>query len=135
MFVVDASVTLAWCFDDEASAATEAVLRRLLLEGAIAPAHWSLEVGNGLRVGERRGRIDRSKLASAESLLTELLVDVVPVDIPTMLRAVALARRHDLTVYDAAYLDLAATRGLGLATIDEQLMAACRKARVRLIAA
>ncbi len=135
MFVVDASMTLAWCFDDEASAETEAVLRRLLLEGAIAPAHWSLEVGNGLRFGERRGRIDKAKLAVAESLLTDLFVDVVAIDIPTMLRAVDVARRHDLTVYDAAYLDLAARRGLGLATIDEQLATACRKARVPLIAA
>jgi predicted nucleic acid-binding protein len=135
MFVVDASVTLAWCFDDEATAATEAVLRRLLLEGAMAPAHWSLEVGNGLRFGERRGRIDRTKLATAESLLTDLQVDIVPVDIPTMLSAIEVARRHDLTVYDAAYLDLAARRGLALATVDQQLVAACRKARVRVIAA
>jgi predicted nucleic acid-binding protein len=135
MFVVDASVTLAWCFDDEATPDTEAILRRLLLEGAMAPAHWSLEVGNGLRYGERRGRIDRAKLIVAESLLMDLLVDVVPVDIPTMLRAVDVARRHDLTVYDAAYLDLAATRGLALATIDRQLIDACRKDRVRVIAA
>ena len=135
MFVVDASVTLAWCFDDEGTPATESVLRRLLLEGAIAPAHWSLEVGNGLRFGERRGRIDRAKLANVQTLLSDLLVDVVPIDIPTMLRAVEVARRHDLTVYDAAYLDLAATRGLALATIDRQLVSACRKARVRVIAA
>jgi predicted nucleic acid-binding protein len=127
-------VTLAWCFDDEATPDTEAILRRLLLEGAMAPAHWSLEVGNGLRYGERRGRIDRAKLSVVESLLTDLLVDVVPVDIPTMLRAVDIARRHDLTVYDAAYLDLAATRGLALATIDRQLIDACRKERVRVIA-
>lgn len=135
MFVVDASVTLAWCFDDEGTPDTEAILRRLLLEGAMAPAHWSLEVGNGLRYGERRGRIDRAKLQVVESLLTDLLVDVVPVDIPTMLRAVDISRRHDLTVYDAAYLDLASTRGLALATIDQQLVAACRKERVRVIAA
>lgn len=135
MFVLDASVTLAWCFDDETTVETEAVLRRLLLEGALAPAHWSLEVGNGLRFGERRGRLDGDKLAAAESLLSDLLVDVVPVDIPMMLRTVAVARRHDLTVYDAAYLDLAATRGLGLATIDRQLIVACRKERVRVIAA
>jgi predicted nucleic acid-binding protein len=134
MFVVDASVTLAWCFEDESSAETEAVLRRLLLEGAIAPAHWSLEVGNGLRFGERRGRLDGAKLAVAEALLADLLVDVIPVDIATMLRAVAVARRHDLTVYDAAYLELAATRGLALATIDRQLAAACRKERVRVVA-
>jgi predicted nucleic acid-binding protein len=135
MFVVDASMTLAWCFEDESSPETEAVLRRLLLEGAIAPAHWSLEVGNGLRSGERRGRLDGAKLAVAEALLADLFVDVVPVDIPTMLRAVAVARRHDLTVYDAAYLELAATRGLALATIDRQLAAACRSERVRVVAA
>ena len=134
MFVVDASVTLAWCFDDETTDDTEALLRRLLLEGAMAPAHWSLEVGNGLRFGERRGRLDGAKLAAAESLLSDLHVDVVPVDIPGMLRAVAVARRHDLTVYDAAYLDLASTRGLALATTDRQLAAACRKEKVRVIA-
>ena len=133
MFVVDASVTLAWCFDDEASVDTEAVLRRLLLEGAIAPGHWSLEVGNGLRFGERRGRIDGAKVAAAGSLLADLFVDVIPIDIPATLRAVELARRHDLTVYDAAYLDLAATRGVGLATIDQELIAACRKAHVTVI--
>lgn len=135
MFVVDASVTLAWCFDDETTVDTEALLRRLLLEGALAPAHWSLEVGNGLRFGERRGRLDGAKLAAAETLLSDLQVDVVPVDIPAMLRAVAVARRHDLTVYDAAYLDLAAVRGLALATTDRQLVAACRKEKVRVIAA
>lgn len=135
MFVVDASVTLAWCFEDEATFETEAVLRRLLLEGAMAPAHWSLEVGNGLRFGERRGRIDGAKVAAVGALLADLFVDVIPIDIPATLRAVDLARRHDLTVYDAAYLDLAATRGLGLATIDQELIAACRKARVPVIAA
>jgi predicted nucleic acid-binding protein len=135
MFVVDASVTLAWCFEDEATVETEAVLRQLLLEGAMVPAHWSLEVGNGLRFGERRGRLDAAKLATAESLLSDLHVDVIPIDIPATLRAVDLARRHDLTVYDAAYLDLATTRGLGLATVDQALIAACRKARVPVIAA
>jgi predicted nucleic acid-binding protein len=135
MFVVDASVTLAWCFEDETTSDTEALLRRLLLEGAIAPAHWSLEVGNGLRFGERRGWIDGAKLAVAESLLSDLQVDVVPVDVPAVLRAVAVARRHDLTVYDAAYLDLASIRGLALATADRRLMAACRKEKVRVLVA
>jgi predicted nucleic acid-binding protein len=135
VFVVDASMTLAWCFDDETTVETEAVLRRLLLEGAMAPAHWSLEVGNGLRFGERRGRIDRAKLAASEAFLSDLQVDIVSVDIPATVRAIQLARRHDLTVYDAAYLDLAMTRGLGLATIDDELGSACRKERVRVIAA
>lgn len=135
MFVLDASMTLAWCFEDETTVDTEAVLRRLLLEGATAPAHWSLEVGNGLRFGERRGRLDHGRLEAAESLLSDLFVDLVTVDIAMMFRAIAVARRHDLTVYDAAYLELASTRGLGLATIDRQLIEACHKERVRVIAA
>ena len=135
MFVLDASMALAWCFEDEVSTETEAVLRRLLLEGAMAPAHWPLEVGNGLRFGERRGRISRAKLVTATSLLVDLRVDVVPVDVSMAMRAVAVARRFELTVYDAAYLDLAATRGLPLATIDQDLAVACRKARVRLVEA
>jgi predicted nucleic acid-binding protein len=71
----------------------------------------------------------------AESLLTDLMVDVLPVDIPATLRDLQLARRHDLTVYDAAYLDLAMTRGLGLATIDADLITACRRENVRIIGA
>jgi predicted nucleic acid-binding protein len=135
MFVVDASVTLAWCFDDETTEATEGVLRRLLMEGAIAPAHWPLEVANGLRYGEKRGRLNRAKLAIAESLLVDLLVDLVAVDVATALHVANLARRYDLSVYDAAYLELAASRGIGLATLDQHLAAACRKARVPLVAA
>ncbi len=135
MFVVDASITLAWCFADESSDATDDVLRRLLTEGGLAPAHWPLEVANALRFGERRGWIDEAKLAVARSLLTELPVDVVPVDVAAALDVVDLARRHDLTSYDAVYLDLAASRGLALATADRRLAAACRDASVALIAA
>jgi predicted nucleic acid-binding protein len=135
MFIVDASITLAWCFADESSDLTDGVLRRLLTEGGLAPAHWPVEVANALRFGERRGRIDEATLSVARSLLTDLPVDVVPVDIAAALDAVELARRYDLTVYDAVYLDLAATRGLALATVDRRLAAACGEARVALIAA
>jgi predicted nucleic acid-binding protein len=135
MFIVDASITLAWCFADESSDLTDGVLRRLLTEGGLAPAHWPVEVANALRFGERRGRIDEAALSVARSLLTDLPVDVVPVDIAAALDAVDLARRYDLTVYDAVYLDLAARRGLALATVDRRLAAACGKASVALIAA
>ena len=135
MFVVDASITLAWCFADESTDATDGVLRRLLTEGGLVPAHWPMEVANALRFGERRGRIDEAKLSVARSLLTDLPVDVVPIGISAALDVVDLARRHDLTAYDAVYLDLAATRGLALATVDRRLAAACRDASVALIAA
>ena len=135
MFVVDASITLAWCFADESSDATDDVLRRLLAEGALAPAHWPIEVANGLRSGERRGRIDEATMSIARSLLTDLPIDVVPVDLATALDAVDLARRHDLSVYDAVYLGLAASRGLALATTDDRLAAACHEDGVALVAA
>jgi len=135
MFVVDASITLAWCFADESSDTTDGVLRRLLTEGGVAPGHWPMEVSNGLRFGERRGRIDEARWSVARSLLTDLPVDIVQVDVAAALDVVDLARRHDLTVYDAVYMDLAASRGLALATADRRLAAACRAAGVALIAA
>jgi len=133
-FIVDASVTLAWCFEDEATEATEAVLRRLLTEGGLAPSHWPLEVANALRSGERRGRLNQEKLEEARSVLTILPVDVATADIGSALGLLDTARAHDLSVYDAAYLDLAASRSMGLATIDQRLAAVCRTVGIPLIA-
>jgi len=134
MFVVDASVTLAWCFEDETTDASEGLLRRLLSEGAIAPAHWPLEVANGLIAAERRGRLDGEKLIAARSVLTSLPIDVSSMDLDVALGTLEFARARRLTAYDAAYVDLAMSRSLGLATIDERLAAACRTVGVPLIA-
>jgi predicted nucleic acid-binding protein len=134
MFILDASVTLAWCFEDEATDATDAILRRLLIEGGLAPGHWPFEVANALRSGERRRRLDASKLAEARSVLAILPVDVATADISSALAILDSARLHDLSVYDAAYLDLAVSRGLGLATVDQRLAAVCRTVGVPLIA-
>ena len=133
MFVLDASVTLAWCFEDETTDASDALLRRLLVEGGVAPAHWPLEVVNGLRSAERRGRLDLHKLVTARSVLTTLPVTVAAIELDGALDLLDLAREHDLTTYDAAYLDLARSRGMGLATSDERLAAVCRTVGVPLI--
>jgi predicted nucleic acid-binding protein len=133
MFVVDASITLAWCFEDETTQGTEALLRRLLTEGGAAPAHWPLEVANGLVVAERRRRLDEQKLIVARSVLTSLPIDVASMDLETALGVIDAARSESLTAYDAAYIDLALSRRLGLATIDERLAAACRTVGVPLI--
>ena len=135
MFVVDASMALAWCFDDESEARTDDVLHRLLLEGGIVPAHWPLEVANALRSAERSGRVDEPTISRARSIVTELPIDVLPVETPTALGLIETARRHELTVYDAAYLGLAEIRGLGVATLDAALAAACRTSGVALIEA
>ena len=135
MFVVDASVILAWCLDDETSEVADAALERLLVEGAIAPAHWPLEVANGLRAAERRGRIDEPSLRRLQPRLSKLPVEVAPVELSTAFGVIESARRYDLSVYDAAYLDLAEFRGLGLATVDARLADACRVAGLALITA
>lgn len=134
MFVVDASVILAWCLEDESSESAEAAVGRLLSEGGIAPAHWPLEVANGIRSAERRGRVQPSDLTRIEGLLRAMPVEVIPVELSTALGIQDTARTHDLSVYDAAYVDLAEFRGLGLATIDQRLAAVCRTVGVPLIA-
>ena len=134
MFVVDASVTLAWCFSDEGSAAADLALDRLEHEDAIAPPIWPLEVANGLRTAERRGRLDLADLARVRDLLLSLLVEVEAVDLRAALGEVTeIARSLDLTAYDAAYLVLAARRGIPLATADDRLKRASAAAGVALV--
>jgi predicted nucleic acid-binding protein len=134
MFVVDASVTLAWCLSDEASDAADEALGRLERDEAIAPAIWPLEVANGLRTAERRGRLDLADLPRVRDLLLSLPVQVEGVELRTALGEVTeIARSLDLTAYDAAYLALAARRGLPLATVDDRLRRAAASAGVALI--
>lgn len=133
-FVLDASVTLAWCFSDESSEMADRVLDRLEGEEAIAPAIWPLEVANGLRTAERRGRLDLADMAQVRELLTALPVEVVGVPLDAALGEVAeLARQLDLSAYDASYVALAARRGLPLATADDRLRRACQQAGVGLL--
>jgi len=133
MFVVDASVALTWCFDDETTEVTQALLRRVLVEGGLAPGHWPAEVANGLLSAERRGRIAEGKLDQAHAVLGALPIEVAVSDIEAGLAAIPLARAHGLSTYDATYLVLARSRGLGLATLDQRLAAACRTVGVPLI--
>ncbi len=133
-FVIDASVALAWCFADEDSDVADAALGRLNTEEALVPAIWPLEVANGLRTAERRGRLDRADMARVRELLISLPIQVEAIDVDVALGEVSdLARNLDLTAYDAAYLALAARRGLALATIDESLKRACNIAGVKLV--
>lgn len=134
MFVVDASVTLAWCFSDELSDDADDVLGMLEHDEAIAPSIWPLEVGNGLRTAERRGRLDLADLPRICDLLLSLPVQVEGVDLRAALGEVTeLARSLELTAYDAAYIALAARRGIALATIDDRLRRAADLAGVTLV--
>ncbi len=132
-FVVDASVTLAWCFEDESTPRTEAVLDLLADDSAVVPALWELEVSNVLLMAERRGRITESNSARFVALLGQLpiLVDSAGVDMSSVLAA---GRRHHLSAYDATYLVLAQREGVPLATLDARMQAAARAAGVALVA-
>lgn len=135
MFVVDASVVLAWCFADEASDVADRVLDHLVSDGALAPSIWPLEVANALRTAERRGRLQLADFPRVSELLVSLPVQVELVDLDDAVGDVLdFARRLDLTAYDAAYLELAARRGVALATIDDRLRAACIRSGVDLVA-
>jgi predicted nucleic acid-binding protein len=134
MFVVDASITLAWCFTDESSQYADEVLGRLGEDEAVAPAIWLLEVANGLLTAVRRGRLEAAELPRLSDLLAALPVHVETVLLSDALgRVLDAARTLELTAYDAAYLDLAARRGVPLATLDERLQIACRAADVELL--
>lgn len=133
-FVLDASIALAWCFGDESSPAADLALGRLATEEAFVPSIWPLEVANGLRTAGRRGRLDMADLPRMRDLLVALPIRVETIDLAAALGEVSdLARSLELTAYDAAYLALAAKRGLALATIDENLKRACRTAGVKLV--
>ena len=134
MIIVDASIALAWCLADEADDYAERVLQRVGSEAAAAPAHWPLEVANGLLTAERRGRISTDEINDVAIMLNRLGIEVVPIELTTSLWTVLeTAREHGLSEYDAAYLDLARFRGVALATLDETLQAASRRAGVPLV--
>ncbi|WP_245453219.1 type II toxin-antitoxin system VapC family toxin [Aquibium carbonis] len=121
-FVMDASVILAWILPDEVSERADAIVRSLSVTGAVAPAIWPMEIRNALLSAERRRRIDP---ATTQELLAILGTHPVAIDNHIDLdRAMLLARNHRLTLYDAAYLELATRRRLPLATLDGRLAAA-----------
>ena len=100
----------------------------------MAPAIWPLEVANALRTAERRGRLDLADLARVRELLGALPVQVEAVPLEAALGEVTeLARQLDLTAYDAAYLALAARRGLALATVDDRLTRTSARAGFELV--
>jgi predicted nucleic acid-binding protein len=135
MLVLDNSVAMAWCFDDESSPYAERALDAVVRDTAIVPAVWPLEVANGLRSGVRRQRISPDRARSLAVELRALRVQVEPADLDRDLGAVLdLALANGLTSYDAAYLELALRTALPLATQDEALRGAASRLGVSLFA-
>ena len=125
--VLDGSTTLAWIYQDEISDATRRVLALATESGAWVPSIWRLEVANALQTGIRRGRIDATYRDAALSDLALLDIAVDPdTDRYAWTSTLSLADRFRLTLYDAAYLELAQRRSLPLASLDPAL---CEVAR------
>jgi predicted nucleic acid-binding protein len=133
--VIDASIALSWLLPDELTADSLSVRDELpAAENLWVAAHWHLEVCNALWMAERRKRLDAAGVAQAVSLFSQL---PVAIDSETTLRAgsetLNLARQHTLSVYDAAYLELALRRGATLASLDEPLRLVARKLGVKVL--
>ncbi len=123
--IVDSSAALAWIYADEMTMPISQVFDRVINGHAYVPAIWRLEVANSLQMAVRRKRIDAS---FRDAALTDLaLLNIITdsdTDIFAWSTTLQLAKRHHLTVYDAAYLELALRLGLPLATLDQELRAA-----------
>jgi predicted nucleic acid-binding protein len=124
-FVLDGSVALAWYFKDEADFYADGVAASFPVWKAVVPTIWPLEIANAVLMGERRRRSTEAQAAKWFGYLTSL---PIVIDEETGNHAwndvLNLARAHQLSAYDAAYLELALRRGLGLATLDQKLKAA-----------
>lgn len=134
-FVLDASLALAWSFDDEPEPTGPLSFELLARDQAIAPSVWSLEIANALMVAERGGRVTRNDVTRLVSMLREFRLEVELTTPQLALAAVLdVARDYDLTSYDASYLELAMRRGLPLASLDRRLRTAAEGAGVPLVA-
>lgn len=123
--ILDSSATLAWIFSDEISRAVQQVLDFVTKSGAIVPVIWSLEVSNSLQTAVRHGRIEA---AFRDAALSDLALMNIEIDPETNNYAwsttLHLAHKFNLTLYDAAYLELSNRRLLPLASLDKDLRAA-----------
>ena len=133
--VIDASMTLSWLLADEGTDASQAVRGEMAsADNVFVPAHWRLEVCNSLWVAERRQRLNAAGVAQAVALFTQLPVTI---DAQTNDRAgretLALAREHNLSVYDAAYLELALRQGASLASLDGPLRTVAQRLGVPVV--
>jgi predicted nucleic acid-binding protein len=133
-FVLDASVGLAWFIDDPAP--SYAIQIRNLMasgKGALVPSLWVLEMANGLLMAGRRGKLTAAEMDHGLGRLEALITAGIDVDavVPTIREAFAPAHAHQLTTYDAVYLELARREGLPLATLDKSLRTAAAKIGIR----
>jgi predicted nucleic acid-binding protein len=134
--VLDSSATLGWIYPDEANDETIRIFEQVAMSSAWVPSIWRLEIANSLQIGVRSGRIDT---AFRDTALSDLEALGISIDSDTdrfaWTATLQLADRFRLTLYDAAYLELAQRRSLPLATLDRALRAAAPVLGVPLLGA
>ncbi len=129
--VLDNSIVLAWCLADESAQIAERAMQLAVAHGAVVPHIWWYELRNALVVNERRGRLNAADTQATLADIGELRIVVDhDHDESTLLD---LSRKHHLSVYDAAYLEVAGRYGLPLDSLDQRLRRAANAARVTLL--
>jgi predicted nucleic acid-binding protein len=133
--VIDASVALAWCFEDEATPDVDRILDSVALNGALVPHLWKFELSNVLLQAERKGRITYAEIVSKLAMIEGLPIAIDEAGgSKAWKETLELARSERLTVYDATYLELALRTGSPLATKDTALHAAAERRGVKVLA-
>ena len=133
-FVIDNSVVLIWCFKDETNQYADAILDSLEVSTAVVPSICPLELANALLVAERKKRLSKADSARFVTLLTELPIMIEQEPPERMLKDIlTLAREYQISSYDASYLDLAMRKGLPIATLDNELIAAAKLIQVPIL--
>ncbi len=136
LLILDSSATLAWIYGDETTEAIRQVFDAVAEDGAVVPALWRLEVANSLTMAVQKRRINPNfrRAALADLALLDITTDQ-QTDSFAWTDTLNLADHFHLTVYDAAYLELARRRTLPLATLDQELRAAATAIGVTVLGA
>jgi predicted nucleic acid-binding protein len=135
VFVIDASAMMTWCFEDERADNADALLKRLVRGGMVAPGNFPLEIVQTLRMSQRRKRVSPIEADAFAALVVGLGIEI---DGETASRAWGdiklLSLELEISAYDAAYLELAMRRSATLATYDKGLVKAAQTKRVSVLA-
>lgn len=135
-FVVDNSVVMAWCFDDEADSYADAIQDLLAHNFAFVPSIWPLAVANVLLVAERKKRITKSASGHFVEMLSQLPIAVDSTEPERVFHDImSLARQYKLTSYDASYIELAIRKGLPIASLDKAILKAAKDIQVQILSA
>lgn len=133
-FVLDCSVTMAWCFEDEANTYAESILDQWQEGVAIVPTIWPLEVANVLLMAERKKRINKIKSATFKNALSSLPITVDHTSHNNALNTIIeLARKTKLSVYDAAYLEIALNEEIPICSLDKALVKAAKDLKIQVL--